>query len=102
LKATIESTPALGPLTMPPLSVLIVPLDPIESAALRLRTAASRVNILIGTTKKLGNKSRDPAGHRMCRTFLKRQVPRTDSGKNYLPVGACLLEASLITFFKNR
>ena len=57
LKATIQSTSALDPLTMPPLSVLVAPLDPIESAALRLRTATSRANIRIGTAKKPGNRA---------------------------------------------
>ncbi|KAL0048496.1 hypothetical protein WJX82_004557 [Trebouxia sp. C0006] len=42
---------------MPPRTVLIIPLDPIISAALRLRAATSRVNILIGTTKRLGNEA---------------------------------------------
>ncbi len=42
---------------------------------------------------------RDPNGHRMCRTFRKRQVPRISNGKYYLLVSACLLDASLLTLF---
>ncbi len=58
LKATIQSTSALDPLTTPPLSVLVALLDPIESAALRLRTATSRANIRLGTAKSLVTEQR--------------------------------------------